>query len=418
MEPVSTAHTLRTLPRVNLSRELERLEARTDPAAAYARLRAMGPVLRSRSMFGETLAVTRYEDVASVLRDARAVSDRRSLGDGAKGPMERWWMPGVVKLLLNSMVMKDPPDHRRLRTLVQKAFTPSRVAGLTARVEVITSELLDAMARKTNVELINDLALPLPLTVIAEMLGVEPADRTLFRSMLAKVVESDAMSPVGFIRNLPILGRLNRFLRRLIALRREQPGDDLMTALVNAEEGNDRLTEDELVSMVFLLLFAGHETTVNLIANGMQALLAYPDQLERLREKPEFIDTAIEELLRFTNPVGTVSPRFAREDMEVAGVSVPRGTTLTLLLASANLDEAAFANAHRLDIARDPNRHVSFGLGAHFCLGAPLARLEARVAIPALLRRFPHMRLAVPASQLRLRSNLGLRGLYELPLAV
>lgn len=406
------------VPRLDIEREVERPEAHADPVAAYARIRAMGPVLRSRSMFGESLVVTRYKDVVSVLRDPRAVSDRRNVGDGGTGPMERWWMPGPVKLLLNSMVMKDPPDHRRLRNLVQKAFTPSIVAGLTARVEVITSELLDAMARRPRIELIEDLALPLPLTVISEMLGVPPADRARFRAMLATVAGPDAMSPVGFVLNLPNMFQLNRFLRRLVALRREQPGDDLVTALVQAEEDNDRLTEDELIAMVFLLLFAGHETTVNLIGNGVQALLAHPDQLALLREDPALIDTAIEELLRFTNPVGTVSPRFAREDMEVAGVPVPRGTTLTLLLASANLDEAAFPNAHRLDITRDPNRHVSFGLGAHFCLGAPLARLEARVAIPALLRRFPHIRLADPGSHLRLRSNFALRGLYTLPLAV
>ncbi len=408
----------RAIPSLNLERELERPESRADPVATYARIRAMGPVLRAKSMFGDGLAVTRYADVASLLRDPRAVSDRRSLGDGGKGPLERWWMPGTVKLIMNSMVMKDPPDHRRLRGLVQMAFTPAMVNSLTARVEAITSELLDAMAKRPAVELIDALALPLPLTVIAEMLGVPPEERSTFRTLFAKLVDPDALNPLGFVRNLPRMARLNRFIRHLIALRREQPGDDLMTALVRAEEGGDRLTEDELVSMVFLLLFAGHETTVNLIASGVQALLANPDQLALLRERPELIDSAIEELLRFTNPVGTVAPRFVREDMEIAGVPAPRGTSLTLLLASANLDEAAFPNADRLDITREANRHLSFGLGAHFCLGAPLARLEARIAIPALLRRFPKMRLAVPASQLRLRSNLGLRGLHELPLAV
>ena len=415
---MSTAFKPEMMATINIQRELERPEAHADPVAAYAKLRAMGPVLHSRSMFGETLAVTRYKDVVSVLRDPRAVSDRRNVGDGGKGPIERWWMPGTAKLLLNSMVMKDPPDHRRLRNLVQKAFTPAMITALSARIEAITNELLDAMARRPQVELIEDLALPLPLTVIAEMLGVLPADRIRFRKMLEKVVDPARTNPVGFVLNIPHMARLNRFFRELVALRRERPGDDLVTALVRAEEGNDRLTEDELVSMVFLLLFAGHETTVNLIANGTHALLTHPDQLALLREKPELIDTAIEELLRFTNPVGTVSPRFAREDMEVAGISVPRGTTLTLLLASANLDEAAFPNAHQLDITRDPNRHVTFGLGAHFCLGAPLARLEARIAIPALLRRFPHLRLSVPASSLRLRSNLGLRGFHALPLAV
>lgn len=327
-------------------------------------------------------------------------------------------MPETVKLILNSMVMKDPPDHRRLRNLVQRAFTPAMVARLSDRVEAITHELLDAMARKPTAELVSELALPLPLTVIAEMLGVPPGERASFRELFGKVVDPDALNPVGFVRNLPRMRRLNRFIRQLMTLRREQPGEDLTTALVRAEEDGDRLSEDEVVSMVFLLLFAGHETTVNLIASGVQALLAHPEQLALLREKPELIDTAIEELLRFTNPVGTVAPRFAREDMEVAGVAVPRGTTLMLLLASANLDEAAFPNAHQLDITRDPNRHVSFGLGAHFCLGAPLARLEARIALPALLRRFPDLRLAVPSSEVRLRSNIGLRGLHSLPVAV
>ena len=406
------------VPTLNLERELEKPEAHADPVAAYARLRALGPVLRSRSMFGESLAITRYADVASLLRDPRAVSDRRSLGDSGKGPMERWWMPGTVKLLLNSMVMKDPPDHRRLRNLVQMAFTPAMVASLTTRIEAITHELLDGLAKRPSVELVSDLALPLPLTVIAEMLGVSPEERETFRTLFAKLVDPNALNPLGFVRNLPRMAQLNRFIRRLIALRREQPGDDLTSALVRAEEGGDRLSEDELVSMVFLLLFAGHETTVNLIASGVQALLANPEQLALLRERPEIIDTAVEELLRYANPVGTVAPRFVREDMEIAGVPVARGTTLMLLLASANLDEAAFPNAGRLDLTREPNRHVSFGLGAHFCLGAPLARLEARVAIPALVRRFPGMRLAVPPSKLKLRSNIGLRGLHALPLAV
>lgn len=405
-------------PRVDVQRELERPEARLDPAAAYAKLRGLGPVLRWRSRFSESLVITRYEDVMNLLRDPRLVNDRRNVADGGKGPLERWWMPGIMKLFLGSMVMKDPPDHRRLRDLVQKAFTPAMVERLTVRVEQITAELLDAAADRPVLDLVADLALPLPLTVISEMLGVPEPERMRFRALIGKVLDPGGMHLAGFVLNYPNMLRLDRFLRRLVQLRREQPGDDLVTALVQAEEGGDRLGEDELISMVFLLLFAGHETTVNLIGNGVLALLQRPDQLELLRERPALIDSAIEELLRFTNPVGTVSPRFAREDLEVAGVRIPRGSTLTLLLASANLDEAAFPRADRLDITRSPNRHVAFGFGAHYCLGAPLARVEARVAIPALIERFPGLRLAVPAERLRWRANLGLRGLESLPLSV
>ncbi|PZR10486.1 MAG: hypothetical protein DI536_19775 [Archangium gephyra] len=186
-----------TIPTLDLDRELEKPEARADPMAAYARLRALGPVLRSRSMFGESLAITRYADVASVLRDPRAVSDRRSLGDGTRGPMERWWMPGTVKLILNSMVMKDPPDHRRLRSLVQMAFTPAMVARLAERVETITGELLDTMARRPTVELVQDLALPLPLTVIAEMLGVPPRRPRIVPDALRQTGRPRRAQPAG-----------------------------------------------------------------------------------------------------------------------------------------------------------------------------------------------------------------------------
>lgn len=403
---------------VNVQRILESSEALANPAPTYARLRKMGPVLRSRSMMGESFVVTRYEDVSSVLRDARFASDRRSIADGRKGPFDQWWTPSIMKLFLDSMVMKDPPDHRRLRNLVQKAFTPVMLESLNGRVAEISEQLLDKAARKPVMDLIADFALPLPLTVIAEMLGVPEADRIMFRKLIEKVLDPRGTNPIGFVFNYPRMIQLNRFLRRLVQMRRDQPGEDLVSRLVHAEESGDRLSEDELISMVFLLLFAGHETTVNLIGNGMFALLQNPEQLQLLRDHPEHIDTAIEELLRFTNPVGTVSPRFAREDAKIAGVEIPRGSTVTLLLASANFDEAAFANADRLDITRTPNRHVSFGLGIHYCLGAPLARLEARVAIPALLRRFATLRVAIPAAKIRWRGNMGLHGLEALPLSI
>ena len=404
------------LVRVDLRREFKTLEARAEPFPVYARLRKLGPVLRSKDLLGEGFVLPRHEEVARAIRDPRLASDRKN-GRGGRSTDQRW-SPALLKLLGSSMVLKDPPEHRRLRNLVQKAFTPARVESLSDRVAQIAEELLDAAARKPVVDLMADFALPLPLTVIAEMLGVPPADRTRFRRLIVKVQGTSAANPLAFVRAYPHMVGLSRFLQGLVKLRREQPGNDLVTALVQAEEEGDRLNEDELIAMVFLLLFAGHETTVNLIGNGVLELVQHPDQLQKLREQPDLIDSAIEEMLRFTNPVGMVAPRFAREDLHVAGVPMPKGSVVTLLIGSANLDETAFPDADRFDITRSPNRHLSFGHGAHYCLGAPLARLETRVAIPALLQRFDRLELTVPAAKLRWRPHIGLRGVEALPLSV
>jgi cytochrome P450 PksS len=404
------------LVRVDLRREFKTLEARADPVPVYARLRKLGPVLRSKDLLGEGFVLPRHEEVARAIRDPRFASDRKN-GRGGRSTDQRW-LPALLKLLGSSMVLKDPPEHRRLRHLVQKAFTPARVESLSGRVAQIAEELLDAAARKPVVDLMADFALPLPLTVIAEMLGVPPADRIRFRRLIVKVQGISAANPLSFVRTYPHMVGLSRFLQGMVRLRREQPGNDLVTALVQAEEEGDRLSEDELIAMVFLLLFAGHETTVNLIGNGVLELVQHPDQLQKLREQPDLIDSAIDEMLRFTNPVGMVAPRFAREDLDIAGVLVPKGTMVTFLIGSANLDETVFPDADRFDITRSPNRHLSFGHGAHYCLGAPLARLETRVAIPALLQRFDRLELTVPAAKLRWRPHIGLRGVEALPLSV
>jgi cytochrome P450 len=398
---------------VDLRREFSSPAARADPRPVYARLRALGPVLRSKDLLGQGVVLPRHAEVMGVIRDPRFASDRASVTGRS---MDQWWTPSLLKLLVSSMVLKDPPEHRRLRNLVQKAFTPARVEALDGRIAQITDDLLDAAARKPVVDLMEDFALPLPLTVIAEMLGVPAEDRATFRRLLRRLMGGSRSSLVSFVRSYPDMVRLNAFLRRLIELRRTEPADDLVTALVRAEADGDRLDEDELVSMVFLLLFAGHETTVNLIGNGVLELVRHPEQLQLLREQPDLVDGAVDEMLRYTNPVGMVAPRFPTEDVEIAGVEVPRGRMVTLLIGSANLDDEGFPDAGRFDITRTPNRHVSFGLGAHYCLGAPLARLEARIAIPALLRRFDRLELAVPAEQLRWRPNIGLRGLEALPL--
>jgi cytochrome P450 PksS len=389
---------------------------KADPFPFYARLRAESPVSRVTLPDGRPAwLVTRYDDVVAVLKDERFVKDRRNAltpGQLAEQP----WVPAVVKPLTRNMLDTDPPDHTRLRALVHKAFTPRLVEGIRGRVESLTDALLDAQVRRGGMDLIHDYALPLPTTIIAEMLGVPAAGRHKFQRWSNAIISATS-SKWGALLSLPAIVRFLRYIRRLLRARRAEPRDDLLTALVQAEESGERLSEDELVAMVFLLLVAGHETTVNLIGNGTLALLQHPDQLARLRADPSLIRPAIEELLRFASPVETATDRFAREDVEIAGVPIPKGGIVLAALASAHRDERQFPNPDTLDITREPNRHVAFGLGIHFCLGASLARLEGQVAVNTLLRRAPNLCLAAPPERLRWRRGLFLRGLRALPVS-
>lgn len=389
---------------------------RADPYPTYARLRRDTPVVRvKRPLFGDIYLLTRYDDCAGLFTDPRFANNPRNAAAGAD-PLDRWWTPRLLRAFQKNMIASDEPDHRRLRDLVHKAFTPRRVDELKGSIERITNDLLDAAARGRTVDLMAAFALPLPLTVISEMMGVPEADRLTFHRRMTGFIDNRLGSRLALLRQLPTSFLTLRFFRRLVRTRRERPGDDLLTALVQAEEQGDRLSEEELLAMIFILLLAGHETTVNLIGNGTLALLQHPDQLARLREDPALIGPAVEELLRFTNPVAEPAARFAREALELHGTVIPRGGIVVPLLASANRDEAAFERADQLDIGRHPNRHIAFGLGAHYCLGAPLARLEGKIALLALIQRFPHMRLAVPAEQLRWRGSINLRGLTALPM--
>jgi len=408
---------------MDIDRELRSPRVRANPFPFYEKLRAMGPVLKIRSAYrpgfvgsGTSYLLTRHEDVSSVFRDPRFVSDRFAISGPGKSSANPWWVPRIFRTFQNAMVGKDGADHRRLRDLVHKPFAPGMIDGLSGRIQQLVDRMLGEAGRKGQSDLIADLALPLPLTVISEMMGVPDRERLQFRRMMLRLTESLATGNLTrFFLNFPVALQMERLLRKLVELRRREPGLDLLTALVHAEEAGDRLTVDELVAMVFLLLLAGHETTVNLIGNGALALMEHPDQLHRLREHPELIDSAIEELLRFTNPVEQLF-RFAREDVEIKGTLIPRGSMVILHLSSANRDEAAFERAGELDIARSPNKHVSFGHGAHYCLGAPLARLEGRIALLELVRRFPEMSLAVPPETLRWRASASLHGLRALPL--
>lgn len=375
----------------------------------YAGLRAESPIYRARVGAMGAWLVTRYDDVLSVLKDPRFVKEQRKVA----GASQRLWMPKFVQVLETNMLDQDDPNHARLRGLVHKAFTPRRIEELQPRIQAIADQLLDAQRGNTRMDLIESFALPLPLTVIAELLGVPIADRRHFQRWSHTFLLPPTLP--NLLRALPAIWQFIRYLRRQLDQRRTQPRDDLLTALVEAEEGGDRLSQDEQVAMVILLLIAGHETTVNLIASGTLALLQHPDQLDLLRERPELIKSAIEELLRFANPVETATERFAGEDLILIGQQIRRGDLVLAVLASANRDERHFAQPDLLDITREKNRHLAFGYGIHFCLGAPLARMEGQIAIGTLLRRLPHLRLAVPAETLCWRPTPVVRGLESLP---
>lgn len=398
-----------------LTLDLNNPAIRANPYPLYKTLRRDAPVVRARlPMIGPVWLVTRYHDVLTVLKDPRFANDAANAGGTVVS--NKWYIPRIFRLLQDSMVMKDDAEHRRLRNLVHLAFTPRMLAQLEGRVAALVDELLDGMAVRPKTDLIADFALPLPLRVISDMLGVPEADRFQFHHWSAQFLENINVNPLRLLWQLPTAWRMTAFLEKLIRLRRDDPQDDLLTALVSAESAGDRLDGDDLMAMIFLLLLAGHETTVNLIGNGVLALLDAPDQMALLQAQPELIDSAIEEMLRFTNPVESPSPRYVREDLVLAGQPLARGDVVLPALASANYDETVFAEPERFDIRRSPNKHVAFGFGVHYCVGAPLARLEGRLALTALLARFPHIELAVPRSELAWRPTTALRGLQALPL--
>ncbi|QRK13478.1 cytochrome P450 [Archangium violaceum] len=355
---------------------------------------------------------TRYKDVVDLVRDPRFTKDMRKLPDGSPSKLRRI---DSMEVINRHMLSSDPPDHTRLRTIVSKAFTPRRVEELRPRVTAITHELLDAARARGEVDLLDAFAFPLPITVIAELLGVPVEDRDQFREWTTTIITPP---PNGDFEPLQKAGmQFIQYFQGLLARRRADPRDDLLTALMSAEEQGDRLSPQELISMLFLLLVAGHETTVNLIGNGVWALLRNPEQLERLRANPALIESAVEEMLRYRSPVETTTQRWATQDIEFRGQVIPAGESVMGSLLAANHDPEQFPEPEKFDITREPNRHVAFGFGIHFCLGAPLARLEGAIAINLLLERMPRLRFAVEPSALRWRDGILVHGLQRLPVA-
>ena len=366
---------------------------RNYPYDTYDRMREKDPVHRMRML--DAWVLTRYQDVDMVLRDHRRFLKDDETADGYR-----------------SMLYSNPPDHTRLRSLVSKAFTPSSVAELQPRIQLMVDELLDELAEKERFDLIEGFAFPLPVTVIAEMLGVPPEDMDRFRGWsndISLTIEP-ALTDEQTGRVQKATEEIFEYFEGVMDQRRRDPKDDMITALMNAEEEGDRLTHEELLATLMLLLVAGNETTRNLIGNGTLALLRNQDQLQRLRDNPDMIDTAMNELLRYDSPV-QLDGRIVREDVEIGGNLIRPGQGIICAIGAANRDPAAFDNPNALDIGRREKSHIAFGRGIHHCLGAPLAMLEGRIAFSALIDRFHSMSLA---AEPEFREQVVLRGVEEL----
>ena len=383
-------------------------EFHADPYPFYRRLREKEPIHQSPMGFW---VLTRYEDCVAVLRDQRFGREEfqqmltNVYGDDTEKPQ-----------LPRSMLFRDPPDHTRLRALVSKAFTPRMVETMRDHIQEIVDRLLDRVQGAGRMDVMEDLAYPLPVTVICEMLGVPVDDHGSIRGWSADIARS--LDAIGLPSDAEIVerGRVARraladYFRRLVPERRARPQQDLLSGLIAAEEQGDKLSSDEVIAMCLLLFIAGHETTVNLIGNGTFALLRHPEQLWKLQAEPGLIGNAVEELLRYDSPVQRTA-RITNTEAEVGGQAMPKGTMVITALGAANRDPAQFTDPDVLDVTRKDPRHISFGFGIHFCLGAPLARVEGQVALGTLLRRMPNLTLA--ESNPDWRESSVLRGLKRL----
>jgi cytochrome P450 len=383
---------------------------KANPFPTFKYWRDHKPVVRVKLLGQAAWIVSRYDDVQAALKDERLVKDRRKARDSQQ---KEPWIPAFLRPLERNMLDLDAPDHTRLRSLVHQAFTPRLIGQMQARVQSLAHELIDRVQAKGQMDLIQDFALQVPMTIISEMLGVAEADRAKFHRWSNAAVSIS--KPIDGILAMPSLYQFVGFLRRLINERRLKPADDLTSALVKAQAEGSSLTEDELIAMVTILLIAGHETTVGLIGNGVLALLERPEQLMRLKTEPDLMKSGVEELTRFTTPVILATERYAREDISIAGVTIPKGELVLAALGSANHDETKFENPETLMLDRHNNHHLGFGQGAHYCVGAPLARLEASIAFQVLLERLPNLRLAVKPEHLRWNSGFATRNFKALP---
>ncbi|WFB09073.1 cytochrome P450 [Streptomyces sp. LX-29] len=398
--------------------ELFTWEFATDPYPAYAWLREHAPVHRTELPSGvEAWLVTRYADARQALADQRLSKNpvHHAEPAHAKG---KTGIPGERKAeLMTHLLNIDPPDHTRLRRLVSKAFTPRRVAEFAPRVQELTDGLIDGFAGRGEADLIHEFAFPLPIYAICDLLGVPREDQEDFRDWAGMMIRHGKGPRGGVARSVK---KMRGYLAELIHRKRNALGDDLISGLIRASDHGEHLTENEAAAMAFILLFAGFETTVNLIGNGTYALLRHPEQRARFERAvaegdEELLATAVEELLRYDGPVEIATWRFATEPLTLGGQRIAAGDPVLVVLAAADRDPERFRHPDTLDLSRGDNQHLGYGHGIHYCLGAPLARLEAQTALATLLRRLPDLRLAAEESDLRWRGGLIMRGLRTLP---
>ncbi|WP_339176951.1 cytochrome P450 [Paenibacillus sp. FSL R5-0701] len=374
-----------------------------NPYPVYEKLRKDEPVFRIMFPHGEFgWIITRYEDAVQILKDPRFSKD-----------MVRRYGAENQSIFSNNMLFSDPPDHKRLRGLVQKAFTPKLVADMRSHIQDIADELLDNLPSQEKMNLIDDFAFPLPIIVISEILGVPLEDRDKFRIWSNTIIDASIAESAELFEQHA--REFTDYLTAWFAKVRQDPGTDLISQLVIAEESGQQLTEQELLGVVSLLIIAGHETTVNLIGNGILALLEHPEQRELLINQPELIHNAIEEMLRYNGPVEFSTSRWALEDIEFHGQRIAQGDLVIVALDSANRDEQQFKDADIFDITREKSSHLAFGKGIHLCLGAPLARLEGEIAVSTLLNRFPNIQLQADVNELEWRPGMNVRGVKEIP---
>ncbi|MFE7014655.1 cytochrome P450 [Streptomyces sp. NPDC057651] len=402
----------------NAAPELFTWEFASDPYPAYAWLREHAPVHRTKLPSGvEAWLVTRYADARQALADSRLSKNPEHHAEDAQGK-SKTGIPGERSAnLMTHLLNIDPPDHTRLRRLVSKAFTPRRVAAFAPRVQELADDLIDRFAPQGEADLIHDFAFPLPIYAICDLLGVPREDQDDFRDWAGMMIRHGGGPRGGVARSVK---KIRGYLAELIHRKRNDPGDDLISDLIRASDHGEHLTENEAAAMCFVLLFAGFETTINLIGNGVYALLGNPEQRARLQEsiergERELLDTGIEELLRYDGPVELATWRFATEPLTIGGQQIATGDPVLVVLAAADRDPARFHEPDTLVLSRRDNQHLGYGHGIHYCLGAPLARLEGTVAIETLLRRLPDLTLAVDRADLRWRGGLIMRGLRTLP---